>query len=648
ALLDEPAGIDDRPALDWVASTVAELDGKPNFRRFAQATAFGYYDHNLIGIVEHAPGRVGLRERLRKLHARQVVLATGAIERPLVFPNNDRPGVMLASAVLAYAHRFGVLAGRRAVIVTNNSAAYRTAFALMDAGMVIAAIADLRRLPPAAPMAETGRRCIRVLAGHGIVDVAGRMGVTAATVAPIDHGPAVELGCDLVLMSGGWTPTVHLFSQSGGQLGWDRLHGCPVPAESKQAERSAGAATGGFGLAEALEQGALAGAAAATALGLVAPMPPLPAARDGFPLDLAPIWEMPVASRRRAFVDFQNDVTAADVRLADREGYRSIEHVKRYTTGGMAIDQGKTANLNIIDALARAQDRGPAAVGTTTYRPPYTPVSFGALAGQDAGPLILPVRETPMTAWHIAAGAVMYEAAATWRRPGYYPKPGEGMEEATLRECRAVRTSVGIYDSSPLGKFELRGPDAATFLDRIYCTRIVDLPIGRIRYGLMLRDDGRLFDDGTVLRLGPEHFFVTSTTGNADAVAGWLERWRQCEWPELKVWITPVTTYWANAVVCGPHARDVIARVAAGVELDRRAFPFMAMRAAKVAGLPARIMRVSFTGELSFEVNVPARHGLALWRALMAAGRDLDITPVGSEGSHVLRVEKGYISVGHE
>jgi sarcosine oxidase subunit alpha len=350
----------------------------------------------------------------------------------------------------------------------------------------------------------------------------------------------------------------------------------------------------------------------------------------------------------RAFVDFQNDVTAADIRLARREGYRSVEHVKRYTTGGMAIDQGKIGNLNLIDVLARAEGVSPSAIGTTTYRPPATPVSFGVLAGQDAGSTILPWRETPMTPWHVSAGAVMYEAGATWKRPGYYPRAGEDMEAATLREARAVRFGVGIYDSSPLGKFEVRGPDAATFLDRVYCTRVLDLPHHRIRYGLMLREDGRLFDDGTVMRLGPDHFFLTSTTGNADAVHAWLERLHQCEWPQLKLWITPVTTVWANAVVCGPYARDLMMRVTEGIDLAGKAFPFMALREGMVAGLPARVMRVSFTGELSFEINVPARHGMALWERLVAAGRDMNITPVGSEASHVLRVEKGYISVGHE
>jgi sarcosine oxidase subunit alpha len=647
-LLDAPAEIDGRPALDWVAAVTAELDAMANVRRLADATVFGYYDHNLIGVVERAPGRPGVRERLRKVRAARVVLAAGAIERPLVFPDNDRPGVMLAAAALAYVRRWGVAPGRRAVIVTNNSGAYDTALHLQAHGIEIAAIADLRAAPPDDAATAAQHHGIRVHAGHGVTGVDGPTGVTSVRIAPMGQAAGTRVDCDLVLMAGGWTPTVHLFSQSGGKLQWDGAQGCPVPGRSVQAERSVGACTGQFSLTDALANGIAAGVGAACAVGFEGrPFAP-PAASDNRPLDLAPIWEVPSVRGARAFIDFQNDVTAADIRLADREGYRSIEHVKRYTTVGMAIDQGKTGNLNLIDVLARARGVGSSAIGTTTYRPPYTPVSFGTLAGQDAGPLILPIRETPMTPWHITAGAVMYEAAATWRRPGYYPHQGEDMEQAALRESRAVRTGLGIYDSSPLGKFELRGPDAAAFLDRIYCTRIVDLPPGRIRYGLMLREDGRLFDDGTVLHLGPDHFFITTTTGNADAVYGWLERWHQCEWPELKVWITPVTTYWANAVVCGPLARDLMARVTTGINLDRKAFPFMAVREGRVAGLAARIMRVSFTGELSFEVNVPARHGLALWQALMAAGRDLGITPVGSEASHVLRVEKGYISVGHE
>ena len=647
-LLDAPDDIDGHPALDWVAAVTAELDVMANVRRLADATAFAYYDHNLIGVIERNTGRANLRERLRKVRARQVVLAAGAIERPLVFPDNDRPGVMLASAALAYVERWGVAPGRRAVIVTNNSSAYDTARHLKARGVEVAAIVDLRATPPATALAEAAGAGISVHVGHGVGGIRGRMGVTALQVAPVGEVGGDWIDCDLVLMAGGWTPGVHLFSQSGGKLRWEPDLGCVVPDRCVQAERSAGACRGRFGLASVLADGTRAGAEAARAAGFAVRDVTPPVASNGPALELALIWEMAGARGRRAFVDFQNDVTAADIRLARREGYRSIEHVKRYTTGGMAIDQGKTGNLNLIDVLARAEDVAASAIGTTTYRPPYTPVNFGALAAQDAGPTIVPWRETPMTPWHASAGAVMYEAGATWRRPGYYPRPDEDMEAATLREARAVRFGVGIYDSSPLGKFEVRGPDAAAFLDRIYCTRILDLPHHRIRYGLMLREDGRLFDDGTVMRLGPDHFFLTSTTGNADAVYAWLERWHKCEWPALKLWITPVTTVWANAVVCGPHARDLMARVTEGVDLASKAFPFMAVREGKVAGLPARVMRVSFTGELSFEINVPARHALALWEALIDAGRDMDITPVGSEASHALRVEKGYISVGHE
>jgi len=648
ALLEAPKEVDGKPALDWVRQCVTELDGMPNLRRYAHATAFGYYDHNLVGVLEHEPDGTTLRARLRKLRARQVVLATGALERPLVFADNDRPGVMLASAALAYAHRFGAMPGRRAVVVANNSSAYDTAIHLARLGLEIVALVDLRAQPPSKLVTDAQAQGIAVRTGAVVCGVEGGTGVSAALVRS-PHSSGIErVPCDLVLMAGGWTPTVHLFSQSGGRLRWDDRQHCLVPGAAVQPVRSAGAAGGSFDLGRALAEGAASGTAAASALGFSPEPVAVPVVPDARPLDLAPIWEVPGRPHGRAFVDFPNDVTAADIRLAQREGYRSVEHAKRYTTGGMAIDQGKTGNLNLIDVLARARGEATAAVGTTTYRPPYTPVSFGALAGQDTGALILPWRETPMTPWHVAAGAVMYEAAATWRRPGYYPRGSEGLEEATAREARAVRTGLGIYDSSPLGKFEIRGPDAAAFLDRIYCTRVRDLREGRIRYGLMLREDGRLFDDGTILRFAPDHFFITSTTGNADAVYAWLERWHQCEWPKLKLWITPVTTRWANAVLCGPRARDALAHVAEGIELDTKAFPFLSMREGHIAGLPARVMRVSFTGELSFEINVPARHGMELWQRLMDAGHDLGITPVGSEANHVLRVEKGYISVGHE
>ena len=334
--------------------------------------------------------------------------------------------------------------------------------------------------------------------------------------------------------------------------------------------------------------------------------------------------------------------------LAQRKGYESVELAKRYTTTGMGVDQGKTSNVNAIGVLAQLRGVRPDAIGTTTFRPPYAPVEFGTVAGLEPGPLIRPVRRTPMTGWHIARGAVMYESGANWRRPGYYPLPGESMADAVRRECLAVRNQVGFYDSSPLGKIEVSGPGALAFLEWVYTGALADLKPGRGRYGLMLREDGRLFDDGVAFRLSADHFWVSTTAGNADSVYAWLEYLRQRVWKGPCVFVVPVTAQWANAVVCGPRARELLAAVGTALDLSRPSMPFMSFRDGSVAGLPARVFRVSFTGELSFEINVPARHGLALWEALQAAGSEFGLQPVGSEANHILRIEKGYISIGHE
>ena len=649
-LLEGEAAVGGRPAAEWAADVAAELDAHPDVVRLDRATVAGYYDHNLLTVVELSPTRPWIDERLWKVRARRVVLATGAAERPLVFADNDRPGVMLASAALAYVRRYAVRPGARAVAVTNNNSTYRTILELVEAGIEVPVVADIRSRPPEALVADLVARGVEVLRGHAIVGVAGSRAVKAAFVAPPDR-PADprRVACDLVLCSGGWSPRVHLHSQSGARPAYDAAHACFVPGDSVQAERSAGACNGAFSLRSALEQGWRAGTEACSALGFAAPATSIPHCSEDPPLDIEPCWEILSARpRARAFVDLQNDVTAEDIRLAEQEGFRSVEHVKRYTTAGMGTDQGKLGNVNAIGILSETLSETPDGIGTTSYRPPYTPVSFGVIAGKDAGEIVLPARRTALTDRIEEAGAVMFEAGAGYRRPSYFPRPGENMAAAVAREALACRTAAGMYDGSPLGKFELHGPDVAVFLNRVYANRWDDLAVGQGRFGWMLREDGRLLDDGITFRLGEHHWWMFAGSGAADHVQKHLERLLQIEWPELEVHLTAVTSQWTNICVCGPKARAVLEGAGTGASLATDAFPFMAMREMTVAGVPARVARAGYTGEFSFEINVPARHGLHLWNSLAAAGEPCGLTLVGSEASMVMRCEKGFVSAGFE
>ena len=646
------ARADDPAAMAWISAATAELDAMSNVRRLAGTTVFGHYDHGFFGAIERrglgsersGPGL----ERVWKIRARRSVIATGAIERPLVFSGNDVPGVMLASAVRSYLHRHAVACGSRMLLLCNNDDAYAAVFDCARAGIAVAGIADLRDRVDVSLQAKAAELGIDIHLGTSIIRVHGRLSVSGAEIAPTAAPRAGRrVDCDLIAMSGGWSPALHLHSQAGGRAAYDETRACFVPVPGPANSQCAGSANGTFDTRDCIAQGIAAGQVASAALGLrVATLEP-PAGVIASMCAAQASWVLPEARGGRAFVDFANDVTADDIALAHREGYRSVEHMKRYTTAGMGADQGKGANVNAIGLMAAERGVAPGEVGTTSFRPPYSPVAFGAIAADEPGARVRPARETPMTAWHEAQGAVMYESGANWRRPGYYLRAGEAMADALRRECLAVRNAVGIYDSTPLGKFEVRGPDAAAFLERVYSGFVADLAPGAGRYGLMLREDGRLLDDGVAFRLEQNAFWVSTTSGNADAVHAWLEYLRQRVF-RMKVFITPVTAQWANAVVCGPLARKVLEAAGTDIDLSQQAFAFMQVRGGRVAGLPARVFRVSFTGELSYEINVPARHGLALWEALCNAGRAFGMMPVGSEANHVLRIEKGYISIGHE
>jgi sarcosine oxidase, subunit alpha len=665
-MLSENETIDGKPATQWVEEATQELAAMDDVRILTRTTAFGYYDQNYLGLVErrhiNVAGPVShSSERLWRVRAKQVVLATGAIERPLVFANNDRPGVMLAGALRSYVTRYGVSPGKKAVIFTNNDDAYRSALVLDDAGISVAAVVDLRSDPDGSLVDAVRARDISVFDGWAITAVIGKMAVNAVEISELSadgenvSGPATRIDCDVLGSSGGWNPVVHLHSQSGGKARFDETIQSFIPGNSVQKEQSAGTCAGTFSLKGCLKDGYAAGKAAAKLAGFSPSRHKQPVAEELFEAPLQALWVVPSSNQdsrakgfgAKHFVDIHSDVTVADIELAAREGYHSVEHVKRYTALGMGPDQGKTGNIPGMAVLGQALDQPIADVGTTTFRPPFTPVTYGALAGRDIGEFSDPARQTAMHHWHEAAGA-LFEDVGQWKRPWYYPKPGETMQDALNRECLAARNAIGILDASTLGKIDIQGPDAAEFINRIYTNAWMKLGVGKCRYGLMLGEDGMVMDDGVTARLGDNHFHMTTTTGNAARVLSWLEEWLQTEWPELQVYCNSVTEYWSTMTICGPKAGDLMAEFTTDIDLDTEAFPFMSFKEGTVGGIPARVFRISFTGELSYEINVPANMGLALWTALMNAGEKYGITPYGTEAMHILRAEKGYIIVGQE
>ncbi len=657
ALLGARRELGGKPALAWVASCAAALAAEPEVRVLTRTTAFGYYDHGFVAAVErrtdHLPARRrrGPRERLWRIRAARVVLAAGATERPLVFRNNDRPGIMLAGAAAACVNRYAVAPGRRAVVFANNDGAWRSALELAAAKIEVAAIVDVRAHPGGAFADRAREAGIRVLAGHAVVDTRGRLGLRRVRVARIDGGSApFDLDCDLLAVSGGWNPNLHLHAQSGARPVFDEARGCFLPGPAVQTETGAGACRGTFRLDACVREGAEAGREAAIAAGFRdVGVISAPETDEEGETDCGPAWTVHSlrARPRMAFVDFQNDTTAADLELAVAEGLESIEHIKRYTLLGFGTDQGKLGNVTGMAVAAAALGRAPGAVGTTAFRPPYTPVTFGALAGLDSGALYDPLRITPMHGWHEARGAV-FEPVGQWLRPRYYPHPGEDMRAAVARECLAARERAGIFDASTLGKIDVQGPDAAAFLERVYTNDWSSLAVGRCRYGLMLGEDGMVMDDGVTARLGQDHFLMTTTTGGADGVLAWLERWRQTEWPELRVRLTPVTDHWATIAVAGPRSRELLEPLCESLDLSPGALRFMQFREGAIAGAPCRIFRISFTGELSFEINVPADYGRYVWERIVERGAPFGLTPYGTETMHVLRAERGFIVVGHE
>lgn len=654
-LRSERESIAGGPAMDWVARTRQELDSLPEVRILTRTTAFGYYDDNMIGAVERVADHMPVppdhvpRQRLWHIRARRVVLATGAIERHIAFPDNDRPGVMLAGAVRSYINRFAVRPGRRAVVVANNDDGYRTALDLAAAGVEVMRVVDTR----SAGTSDWRVRCeaagIDIQDGAAVTKVHGRLAVIGCDIAALDGSdrPRFE-PCDLIAVSGGWSPAVHLHTHALGAIEWSEGRAAFVPGAARQAHVSVGAARGTYGLAASIGEGFDAGATAAEAAGFATTSrPDVPATDESGQRPIRAFWA--TGDGKKRFVDLQDDVTVDDIVLAHREGFVSVEHLKRYTTLGMGTDQGKTSNIIGHALMAEARGEPIPQVGTTRFRPPYTPVAMGAFAGGDRARHHAPVRRSAMHDWHAANGAVFVEAGH-WLRPQYYlaegtPDGKAAMDSAITGEVRAVRNAVGLVDVSTLGKIDIQGPDAAELLNRLYANGFKTLAVGKASYGLMLREDGIVHDDGTTSRLGEQHYLMTTTTAHAGDVMAQIEWYLQVVWPELDVRACSVTDQWAAMALAGPKARDVLAAaVDDGTDVSDGALPFMGVTTARIAGVPVRIFRISFSGELSYEVNAPADWGTHVWEALMDVGQAHGIRPYGTEAMGIMRIEKGHVT----
>ncbi|WP_299549530.1 sarcosine oxidase subunit alpha family protein [uncultured Tateyamaria sp.] len=654
-----------KPVDNVVDELVSELKALPNVTMRTRTMGAGVYDHGYVlayeRLTDHAPEADGPRHRLWRIRAGHVVTATGAIERPLSFAGNDIPGVMLASAVRDYVVNYGVSPGDRTVIVTNNDDAYRTASALKAAGLDVPAILDARVLPVDSPLVAQAKAAgIRVLMGHGVSKVLGGKRVTGVAVCSQAGEGAVleEIACDAVAMSGGWSPVVHLWSHCGGKLLWDNdfamfrpdVDKAPTGADGSAFVSPAGSANGHFGLAELVGDAHAMGHTAARSTGH---NPGKAAAPDAISVEeaaMAPVWLMPQGAgptlRGKAWLDYQNDVKVSDVQLAAQEGFESVEHAKRYTTLGMATDQGKLSNINGLAILSDALNQPIPQTGTTTFRPPYTPISMGAIAGEARGKVFQPVRRTPLHDWHDANGAD-WEPVGHWRRPYAYVRSGESVHDAVMRETKNVRENLGLLDASTLGKLIVKGPDAGKFLDMLYTNMMSTLKPGKCRYGLMCSENGFLIDDGVVARIDQDSFLCHTTTGGAERIHGHMEEWLQTEWWDMQVYVANVTEQYAQIAVVGPNARKALEALG-GMDVSAEGLGFMEWADGTLGGFDVRAYRISFSGELSYEIAVGASEGQAFWDALMVVGADLGVMPYGTETLHILRAEKGFIMIGDE
>ncbi|MDA9100916.1 sarcosine oxidase subunit alpha family protein [Planktomarina sp.] len=656
--------IDNIAAEEWIKGALSELSVMDNVVIRNRTQGSGVYDHGYaLGyerISDHTPGDSRPRHRLWRIRCKQIIVATGAIERPLSFAGNDIPGVMLAAAVRDYVVNYGVSPGDRTVIVTNNDDAYRTAIVLKDAGLDIPLIIDARPKGGGILMDQAIAAGIRVETGRGIAQVKGGKRVTGVSIcSQAGEGAELEeISCDVVAMSGGWSPVVHLWSHCGGKLFWDSSKAmfCPDPkhpplgVDGEGMVRVVGVANGHLGSAAVLIDANEQGSVAAVAAGGKTKKLKAAHCNNSVEFPILPVWLMPQGAnyglRSKSWLDFQNDVKVIDVQLAAQEGFESVEHTKRYTTLGMATDQGKLSNINGLAVLSKSLNMDIPDVGTTTFRPPYTPISMASLAGEARAEFFQPIRKTPMHDWHESNGAD-WEPVAGWRRVYAYVQPSETTKQSVNREVLNTRKNLGFLDASTLGKIIVKGPDAGKFLDMMYTNMMSNLKVGRCRYGLMCSENGFLSDDGVVARIDDGTWLCHTTSGGADRIHAHMEEWLQTEWWNWKVWTINLTEQLAQIAIVGPNSRKVIEKLG-GMDVSPEALPFMAWADGNIGGISCRAYRISFSGELSYEIALPANQGLQFWEMLIDAGAEFGAMPYGTECLHVMRAEKGFIMIGDE
>ncbi len=654
-LLTDDVSIDNLSGKDWAEKIITELKSMPNVTVKNRSQVFGYYDHNMLVMFERVSDHLEKkskftpRQRLWYIRAKETILSTGSIERPIVFGNNDTPGIFLSAAAKEYMKVYGVLVGKKPLIFTNNDSAYETALEFKK-NNVEPIILDTREEHSSELIDEAKSKGIDIRFSHGVIVANGYKKVKSAKIGKLNKDKnsfeKIEtVDCDCICVSGFWTPSVHLASQSGNKLKYEEKIDAFIPDKKKQHETSVGAANGSFTLEESLKHGFENGSNLSAKITDTKTEISIPnvnekkyGAHDKF-------WCMPLPKNEnpKRFVDFQNDVSVSDIEIALREGYRSIEHVKRYTTLGMATDQGRTSNLNGLQLVSNIENKIVPEVGHTTFRPPFTPITIGTIVGREVGMEYMPTRKTPMHEWHEKNNAVFVDAGA-WKRPRYYKLGSETLFEASKREAKNVRENVGICDVTTLGKIDIKGPDAAEFLNRVYTNAWMKLPVGKARYGLMLREDGIVMDDGTTTRISENHYHMTTTTAQAANVLSHLEYYLQIVWPELNVNVVSTTEQWAGAAIAGPKSRDMLSKLYPDLDVSNEALPFMGYKEAEFFGVPSRIFRISFSGELAYEINVKSDHGMFMWKKMMEVGKDFGNQPYGTEALSTLRIEMGHVA----
>ena len=655
SLLVDEVTIGNKKGKEWADEAISQLKSMPNVIVKNRSQVFGYYDHNMMVMFEKTrdhienPNKFTPRQKLWYIRAKEIVISTGSLERPLIFGNNDRPGILLSSAAKEYLKVYGVLVGRKPIIFTNNDSAYDTAIEFKKNG-INPLVVDTRTNSDSSVISEAKNLNIDIKFSHGIANTKGHLKVNSATIGKFNSDKSSyenleEVSCDCICVSGNWTPTVHLSSQSGNKLKFNETIDAFIPSQSRQKESTIGSANGSFTLKQALEDGFNKGFELSNKITNKNSKSTAPTSNERSYGEHDKFWCMPLPKNKhyKRFVDFQNDVAVSDIELAVREGFRSIEHVKRYTTLGMATDQGKTSNLNGLQLVSNIEGKIVPEVGHTTFRPPYTAVTIGTIVGREVGKHYRPTRKSPMHEWHEKNNAVFVDAGL-WLRPRYYKQDNESLEEAAKREANNVRKNVGVCDVTSLGKIDIKGPDTAEFLNRIYTNAWMKLPVGKARYGVMLREDGIVFDDGTTTRISENHYHMTTTTAQAVNVLAHLEYYLQVVWPELNVNVLSTTEQWAGAALAGPNSRELLSKLFPETNILNEALPFMGYKESDLFDVPARIFRISFSGELAYEINVESNYGTFMWEKIIEFGQEMNIEPYGTEALSTLRIEMGHVA----